>query len=284
LRHLSTPIRLLPAERAPVRTVTRRNRGVLPFILAAFAACGDTPTGELPPPAIVLTAPTRTVSAGSTLQLSAAVTEANGSASTRTVQWESSNPAVATVSGSGLVTGLGGGETTITAAVGGASATLDLTGMRAPNPGGPQSTFLSYTSQPGDYIGGGATAQYGVSSGTWTAATTGAVDGDRVLIRFDGGGGTDWNVNFAAPKGQTLKVGTYEGATRYPFHEGTAPGLSFYGSGVGCNTVTGRFVIHDIAVDHEGKVHRLHASFRQHCEGGAPYLDGEVAVLMQPLR
>lgn len=266
-----------------MHAVTRLSRGVLPIILFAFAACSDTLTGERPPPTIVLTAPTRTVSAGSTLQLSATVTEADGSSSTRRVQWESSDRAVATVNESGLVTGVNGGVTTITAMVGGASATLDLTGMRAPTPGGPQSTFLSYVSQPGDYIGGGRTARYTLSSGTWTAVSTKQY-GSGVSIRFDAGAGTWWEANFATPKGQVLAVGTYEGATRYPFHEGTSPGLSFYGSGVGCSTVTGRFVIRDIAIDHEGKVHRLHASFRQHCEGGPSYLDGEVAVLMQPLR
>jgi hypothetical protein len=265
-----------------VPVIKRLNRGVLPFLFAALAAC-DSPTGVRPPPPIVLTAPTRTVSAGGTLQL--AVTQANGSAYTRKVQWESSDPAVATVSGSGLVTGVGGGTTLITATADGASAKIELAGMRAPNPGGPQSTFLSYASQPGDYIGGGGTKRYDVSGGTWTAVTTGKPNSDRVSIRFVGGVGTDWNVNFAAPQGQVLKVGTYEGATRYPFHdEGTLPGLSFYGSGVGCNTVTGRFTIHDIAIDHEGKVHRLHATFRHHCEGGPTYLDGEVAILMQPLR
>ena len=40
----------------------------------------------------------------------------------------------------------------------------------------------------------------------------------------------------------------------------------------------------DIAVDHEGRLHRFHATFRQHCEAGSTYLDGEVAVLLRPLR
>ena len=97
-------------------------------------------------------------------------------------------------------------------------------------------------------------------------------------------GAGNWNLALAAPQGQRLKVGTYEGATRWPFQAATVPGLSFYGQGRGCNTVTGRFVIHDIAIDHEGRVHRLHVTFRQHCEGGSAYGDGEAAVLQFPMR
>jgi hypothetical protein len=246
-----------------------------------FAAC-DSPTEELPPPTVALTAPTRTVAAGTPLQVSATVTEASGKASTRKITWESSDPAIAAVDASGRVTANESGPVTITASVGGTSDTLHVTAMRAPNPGGPQSTFLAFSSTPGDYIGQGQTVGYGLSSGSWNATT--AAGRREVHIRYDGGGLNWWYLEFAAPQSQGLKVGTYQGAARWPFQPATSPGLSFSGNGRGCNTLTGRFVIHDIAIDHEGKLHRLHATFRQHCEGGASYLDGEVAILQQPLR
>lgn len=263
-------------------------RSILPFaVLLAFAACDGNPVGEEPPvdlpaPTIVVSAPTHTVEAGSTLRMSAAVTEADGSPSARPVQWQSSNRGVATVNASGMVSGVAAGTATITASLGGASSTFDITVMRAPNPGGPLSTFLSYDSRPGDFIGGGFTARYGVTNGTWRATL---IQGGRgVRVRYDGGAATWWTAEFVVPQGQTLRVGTYEGATRYPFQAANEPGLSFSGSGRGCNTLTGRFVIHDLAIDHEGALHRFHATFRQHCEGGAAYLDGEVAVLLNPLR
>ncbi len=240
-----------------MRTLARLARGTLPLAaLLSFTAC-ESPTEERPPPAIVLTVPTQTVTAGSTLQVSATVTETDGSASTRRIQWQS-------------------------ASVGGTTQSVEITVMRAPNPGGPQSTFLRYTSTPGDWIGQGQTANYTVNSGTWTATI--APNRREALVRFDAGGATWWDVRLAAPQGQTLEVGTYQNATRWPFQAPTSPGLSFSGSGRGCNTLTGQFTIHDIAVDHEGNLHRFHVTFRQHCEGGSTYLDGEVAVLLRPLR
>lgn len=274
-----------------MHAISRVARGILPFaVLFALVACDGNPVGEetepppveLPAPTIVLSAPTRTVAAGGTLPVSAAVTEANGSVSTRPVQWQSSNHGVATVNASGVVSGVAAGTATITASVGGASSTFDLTVMRAPNLGGPLSTFLSYDSRLGDFIGQGSTARYGVTNGTWSATL---IEGGKgVRVRYGAGGATWWTAEFEVPQGQTLRVGTYENATRYPFQAPNVPGLSFFGNGRGCNTLTGRFAIHDIAIDHEGALHRFHATFRQHCEGGAAYLDGEVAILQHPLR
>lgn len=261
---------------------TRRIRSTLALAaLAASAACDSSPTEELPPPSIDLTTSTRTVAAGTPLQLTANVTEADGSASRRNVSWESSDPTLATVSSSGRVTAVESGRVVITASAGGSSDTLHLTAMRAPNAGGPQSTFLRFTSTPGDYIGGGQTQSYVLGSGSFSG---GMIQSNAVRVRYDGGGATWWYTELAAPQGQPLKVGTYQNATRYPFQAPTSPGLDFSGSGRGCNQLSGRFTIHDIAYTHEGQLQRLHATFRQHCENGPSYLDGEVAVFLNPLR
>lgn len=259
-------------------------RTTLPFALAvALAACGDSPTEqekELPPPSVELSTTTRTVAAGTPLQLDAAVKEADGSSSTRPVQWESSDPTIATVNNAGRVSAVESGPVTITASVGGTSDTLQITAMRAPNPGGPQSTFLAFTSTQGDFIGGGQSARYTLASGSWSG---GMMPNRRgVNARFQAGG-TWWLAEFAAPAGKPLTVGVYQNAARYPFQE-AAPGLDFAGSGRGCNVLTGYFTIHDIAYTHEGQLQRLHASFRQHCERGPSYLDGQIAILLNPLR
>jgi uncharacterized protein YjdB len=68
------------------------------------------------------------VAVGATFQLSASALDANGTALTdRAISWATSNPAVATVNGSGLVTGVGVGATTITAASEGKSTTSTVT-------------------------------------------------------------------------------------------------------------------------------------------------------------
>ncbi|HWJ21686.1 MAG TPA: Ig-like domain-containing protein [Gemmatimonadaceae bacterium] len=81
------------------------------------------------PVATVTVAPsTATVTVGQTVQLSATVKDASGNVlSDRTVTWTTSDAAVATVSSSGLVTGVGVGTATITATSEGHSATAAIT-------------------------------------------------------------------------------------------------------------------------------------------------------------
>src|SRR5439155_1217951 len=77
---------------------------------------------------------TASVQAGQTVQLAATPKDANGNPlSGRTVTWASSNSAVATVGGSGLVTGVTAGSATITATSEGKSGTSAIT-VTAPAP------------------------------------------------------------------------------------------------------------------------------------------------------
>src|SRR3989454_3922122 len=73
------------------------------------------------------------VSVGQTVQLAAMPRDANGNLlSGRTVSWSSGNPGVATVSASGLVTGVSTGAATITAASEGLSGTAAITVTSVP--------------------------------------------------------------------------------------------------------------------------------------------------------
>ena len=87
-----------------------------------LAGCGGetaTPTAPVPPKATTITLSSSSVTLASlsgTSQLTATVKDQNSAAMTgQTVTWSSSDPAVATVSSSGLVTGVGNGSATITA-------------------------------------------------------------------------------------------------------------------------------------------------------------------------
>jgi hypothetical protein len=132
---------------------------------------------------------------------------------------------------------------------------------------------LSYrfTSDPGDFIGGGKSKSYTNSttifglSGT-TAGITYSVSGQR----------DDWTIELAPPVGQQLHVGTYTDAQRSPFRDPGHPGLEVTGDGRGCNTLTGSFTITQLVVDATGAVKALAATFEQHCEGGAPALHGTI--------
>ena len=73
---------------------------------------------------VTIASGTRTVSAGDTLELEAAVQPQNAE---QTVAWSTSDPSVATVSAAGVVTGVSPGTATITAtAAGGATATANI--------------------------------------------------------------------------------------------------------------------------------------------------------------
>lgn len=81
-----------------------------------------------PVAAVVASPAWATVQAGQTVPLSAAPQDARGSRlSDRPLTWSSGNAAVATVSGSGLVTGIAPGRATITASSEGKSGTASIT-------------------------------------------------------------------------------------------------------------------------------------------------------------
>ena len=73
------------------------------------------------------------VTVGDTTRLTATVKDANGNVVTNpTVTWSTSNASVATVSSSGLVTGVDSGKVTITASANGGSGTATVTVVLAP--------------------------------------------------------------------------------------------------------------------------------------------------------
>jgi hypothetical protein len=92
-----------------------------------------TVTAVAPPPpvpvaTVAVTPATNSIPVGSTVQLAATTRDANGATLTgRVVTWSSSNTAAATVSGSGLVSGVAAGTVTITATSEGKSGTASVT-------------------------------------------------------------------------------------------------------------------------------------------------------------
>ena len=93
--------------------------------------CNFAITGTTPPVSVAtvdVTPATANVTVGGTVQLVATPRDANGTPlSGRTVSWSSSNTGVASVTGSGLVTGVGAGSATITATSEGKSGTSAIT-------------------------------------------------------------------------------------------------------------------------------------------------------------
>jgi hypothetical protein len=148
-------------------------------------------------------------------------------------------------------------------------------------------TFLSFESDPGDYIGQGQSRAYALQDGTWNArfnSSNGVEHASVSVTQFGGPSSFWWYLELAAPKGGRLVPGRYEAARRFPFQPDTQPGLSFSGSGRGCNILTGWFRIYEIEIGPGGIVERLEATFEQNCEGASPALRGQVSIAANPWR
>jgi hypothetical protein len=144
----------------------------------------------------------------------------------------------------------------------------------ASSPAHAQVTSLTMTSDAGDYIGNGQTYFYAAGDGSFNAQVN--YDGG-ISIGFNGPNYSHWwNLDFSAPGNQPLTAGTYLNATRFPFQAATEPGLSVYGDGRGCNTLTGTFNVLQVVYGPNNTVTSFDATFEQHCEGAAPALRGEI--------
>jgi hypothetical protein len=144
-------------------------------------------------------------------------------------------------------------------------------------------TMFTYTSDPGDFVGGGQSGSFTLS-GQKFIAWSNAPRGVRMTMQTESGVPTTfWNFSFSAASGTQLQPGTYTGATRDPFNSGV-PGLDVSGNSHGCNTLTGSFVVHEVVYGWQGEVLRFHATFEQHCEGATPALRGELRIVADPWR
>lgn len=104
-----------------------RRLALAAIVVSQLACAADATSGTGDTPKVVssvtLSATTPTITVGNTLQLIATPREANGTAIPgKPATWTTSAPTIATVSNSGLVTGVSAGSATITATIDGKSA------------------------------------------------------------------------------------------------------------------------------------------------------------------
>ncbi len=172
----------------------------------------------VPVASVTVSPATASVAVGSTVQLTATPKDANGNALTgRSITWQSSNTSVATVNGSGVVTGVAAGSATITATSEGQSGTSAIT-VTGPAPGCFTSTTAfqntAFTSQNGSFTvtfdatpnAAGIDAATGLSQGAAAAYTDLAV-----IIRFNTTGTID-----------ARNGGAYAATNSIPYTAGTS--------------------------------------------------------------
>jgi len=149
------------------------------------------------------------------------------------------------------------------------SAVCEITNDDDPIPLPPPNS-VRLQSDPGDFVGAGGTYAYTQANAVLTVSASGGHL--TVGIRGDQG----WTGDFQVPNTLSrLEPGTYTGLRRWPFHDPAVGGLSWFGEGRGCNTLTGSFTI--TAVTYADNVlTAIDLSFEQHCEGGTPALRGTI--------
>lgn len=140
--------------------------------------------------------------------------------------------------------------------------------LKKPAQGQAEKSYLKVNSNKGDYIGQGRTYDHSGDQLVVAHSPRG------IEVRVGGPGG--WIIHFAAPPNQTLEVGEYRDAKRFPFNR-EAPGLNFSGNGRGCNRLSGEFAIWELELEGNTIV-RLAVDFVQRCEERGPPLMGKLRV------
>jgi hypothetical protein len=88
-------------------------------------------------------------------------------------------------------------------------------------------------------------------------------------------GDEDWHFSFAAPRGESLKMGRYAGVQRLGYNPVGAAGLDVSVGSRGCNHLTGQFEIKELVMDSQDRIQSFAGSFLQYCDSGAP-MKGEI--------
>ena len=118
------------------------------------------------------------------------------------------------------------------------------------------------------YISEGETWPLNERDGEFTLSTKPYAEAEKShsFVSVDYHGLDNWSLDIAAPSGETLKVGRYEGATRYPFQDDAVAGLGFGGQAKGCNESFSDFEIYEIEFDSEMNLIKLALDFDLACE------------------
>jgi Bacterial Ig-like domain (group 2) len=215
--------------------LTMPHRWMKPFLLiasltAAVMACKNVSSPTAPSlSTVAITGNSSLTSIGQTSQLTAVATLSDGTSQqnvTTTATWQSSSPAVATVSNAGLVTAVAAGTTTITATYQAKSGTFNVTVTIAPAP---------FSSLAGTWVGTWNDNIYNVSGSlTATFAVTGStVSATGVIGLGVFGMSNEGGTGVGTISGQTLNF-TFVSST-----VGSGMGtLASGGAGSGSGTVT----------------------------------------------
>lgn len=267
-----------------------------PVLLTVLAACGS--TDPRVPTAIVLSATTLNFTAlGDAQQLSPTITDQDGKAlPPETASWSTSNPGVATVSQTGLVTAQGSGSAQITAEAGSASASAQVSVVQTPAeiekisgdaqaaPAGstlPSPLVVQVNDARGNPVPG-ATVVFAVTEGEGTTSST------TVLTGPDGRASTSYTTGTVSGSSQVVSATIQTTALSVAFTATAAADPSSFNIGIrfiSSATPTQRQAFTDARVRWEAAISGdLEDGFLQSpagdCANGAPAISQDIDDLL----
>jgi hypothetical protein len=128
--------------------------------------------------------------------------------------------------------------------------------------------YVYLASDQGDFIGSGRTEVLTANNSTLNVTTN-----LTAALHIAAG---PWTGDFVGMNTLSqLQPGYYGNLQRYPFHNAVKGGMSWWGSGRGCNKLTGWFVVDRVAYL-LGELTAIDLRFEQHCEGLAPAQRGVI--------
>lgn len=158
---------------------------------------------------------------------------------------------------------------------------------------GAAATRFSLMSSPQSWIGAGEHITitpedgYDFSGFVYDSLATLSIDNFRYLS--DGRSPSWWTIDFAAPLAQSLAIGPYGDASKYPYQGAAQPGLNLEGNGRGNSAVTGSFDVLEAVYAADGTILSFAANFVQYDEGiqewwnkGAIRIHSQVPILLIP--
>lgn len=137
---------------------------------------------------------------------------------------------------------------------------------------------LTVNSAASEPIGQGVNRTWSSPTALFTANAT--AEWVSVQVSKDG---EFFSIEFAAPHGKQLEVGSYYSAERAGTRTGKAPGLDVLSGNGSCQDVWGSFTIRQIEFDENGNLAQLEGTFSQRCgSNAAPLLSGTLAYNTAP--
>jgi hypothetical protein len=216
--------------------------------------------------------------------LTITVTNTQGSACPWTAT--PSAPWLSFMQGTPIVTGYGNGSFQVIANrnIGPArTASVDVAGHTVSISQGAQLlpanavAMISFESDPADYIGQGQSRSYTFVGPTQFALQL-YMNGSAFSFSTALGLEPNLSVTLEAPQGQALAAGYFNHAQMPTEARPLLPGLDVSWDHRGCDGVSGRFMVGQIAFDSSGNVQRLHATFEQYCGHRSAALRGTIWI------